>query len=203
MGAAWLLLALLMPLSVKAQSLTPEPPGPYVIDIRGTTLGVPQTPDFYPADLPGDTIIPARGFGLQAGAHLYRGKLGPGRFGFGVDFSWTRGTAAPVVSSSGSTGTITGITLPDVHVTMRVISPQVSWNFGSSKGWSYLTGGGGVASVRSVAGAQDLTRQVGDINAGAGARWFLTDHLGVGFDLRAHWIGGVALFGASAGFSLK
>jgi hypothetical protein len=201
-AAATLLMLVLVPCAAPAQGLNPQPPGPLVFDIRGTTLGVPQTSDFYP-DLPGDTIVPARGFGLEGGAHFYPWSAGSRSLGIGADVSLTRGSATPTANSSASTGTITGIALPDVAVTMRVLSPQVSINFGTSKGWSYLTVGGGGAWVTSTAARDSLSRTVMDINTGGGARWFISDHLGVGFDLRVHWIGGAALFGASAGFSVK
>jgi len=202
LASAVLLLAMLAPHNVLAQSLTANPPGPLAFDVRGTTLGVPQTSDFYP-DLPGDTIVPARGFGLEAGVHVYPWASGSRSFGVGADLFWTRASATPTINSSTADGTITGIALPDVAVTMMVVSPQASINFGTSRGWSYLTTGGGAARVRSTARSDSVSRTVGDINAGGGARWFITDHLGVGFDLRIHWVGGSTLFAASAGFSLK
>jgi len=201
-AAVTLLILVLAPRAARAQPLTPQPPGPLAFDIRGTTLGVPQTSEFYP-DLPGDTIVPARGFGLEGGVHFYPWGWGSRRIGVGADISWTRGSVTPTVNSSTATGTITGIALPDVAVSMRVLSPQVSINFGTSGGWSYLTAGGGGAWVHSTAARSEKSQAVADINTGGGARWFLTDHVGVGFDLRVHWIGGSALFAASAGFSLK
>jgi hypothetical protein len=204
-AAGVLLVLMLMPSAVRAQALTPQPPGPFVIDIRGTTLGVPQGADFYP-DIPGETIVPARGFGLQAGAQVYPWALGSKRIGLGADFFLVRGTATTPVTTSTSTtteSTTTPVTPPDVKVTMAIASPQLSMNFGSSRGWSYLTVGGGGASVKTSAGSLSLATTALDINAGAGARWFLSDHLGLGFDLRVHWVGGNAMFGASAGFSLN
>jgi hypothetical protein len=201
-AALTLLFSVLMPDAARAQSLAPQPPGALVFDIRGTTLGVPQTSDFYP-DLPGDTIIPARGFGLEAGVHVYPWAGGSRSVGLGADLFWTRASATPTINSSTADGTVTGIALPDVAVAMVVVSPQVSINFGTSRGWSYLTTGGGVARVRSTAARDSVSRAVGDLNAGGGARWFISDRLGVGFDLRLHWVGGSTLLAASAGFSLK
>lgn len=201
-AAVALFILVLAPCAARAQALTPQPPGPMVFDIRGTTLGIPQTPDFYP-DLPGDTIVPARGFGVEGGAHFYPWSSGSKSLGVGADVFLTRGSVTPTANSSSAPGTITGIALPDVSVTMRVLSPQASINFGTSWGWSYLTVGGGGAWVTSTAARDSLSRTVADINTGAGARWFISDHVGVGFDLRVHWIGGSALFAASAGFSLK
>ena len=203
-AAAVLLLVLLAtPAPAGAQGLTPEPPGPYVIDVRGTTLGVPQTSDVYP-DIPGGTVIPARGFGLQAGAHVYPASGRVWRAGFGVGALFTRATATTPLDSS-ETGDAAALpaTFPDVAVTQQIISPQVSLNFGTSRGWSYLSAGVGRGRVRSTAGSDTLTTWRTAVNAGAGARWFVSEHFGVGFDLRAHWLGSRALFAASAGLSLK
>jgi hypothetical protein len=185
-----------------------EGPGPYVIDVRGTTIGVPQTSNFYP-DIPDETTIPARGFGAEVGAHFYPIAIGTRRrIGFGIDTVIARGTAttppasSSVTSDDGVTETVTE-TFPAVAVTVRIVSAQVSINFGTSHGWSYLSVGGGPARVKASAGPDTLVRSKTAVNAGAGARWFITDHIGVGFDLRAHWLGSRALFAASAGFSLK
>ena len=57
--------------------------------------------------------------------------------------------------------------------------------------------------MKATAGSEEVVTSKLSVNAGAGARWFITGHVGVGFDLRAHWVGSRALFAASAGFSLK
>jgi hypothetical protein len=194
---------------VFAQGVNAPPPGPFVIDLRGTTVGAPQESPYYPV-VPLGTNVPARGFGLQAGGHVYPLAVGKHRVGFGVDVLVTRGTVTTptVMTSTDTTGTATSTSgttdvFPDVAVTTRIISPQVSLNFGSSRGWSYLTAGGGAARVSSSADGEDVVTNKTDVNVGAGARWFITDHVGVGFDLRAHRIGTETLFGASVGFSLK
>jgi hypothetical protein len=202
-----LLIVGLMPAAAGAQAATVGAvagPGPYVIDIRGTTLRVPQTANFYPA-VPGATVIPARSFGIEAGAHVYPIDVGERRrIGFGVDLSLARGTASTApVTTENVDGTTTVETFPDVAVTMRIIAPQVSMNFGTTRGWSYLSGGAGPARVEATAGSLTKVTSKVSANAGAGARWFIADHVAVGFDLRAHWLGSRALFAASAGFSLK
>ena len=212
-GAVALLVIMLVPRVAGAQALKPPPPGPYVIDVRGTTLGVPQKPGFYP-DIPTGTVIPARGFGVQAGVHVYPLPIGAWRLGVGVDVYIARATATtPVSTSTSSTSassttsddTTTPVveTFPDVSVTQRIVSPQISLNFGTGRGWSYLSTGAGPAHVKAAAGSDVLTTTKVVVNVGAGARWFLTDHLGIGFDLRELWLTSRATFAASAGFSLK
>lgn len=202
--AAGVLLLGAMLVARAAGAQVQQPPGPYVIDVRGTTLSVPQTSDFYPL-IPSTTVIPARGFGLHAGAHLYPWALRSWPVGIGVEYFLDRATATtPVAPASESAGTVTRVQVdPDVRVTQQIISPQVSLNFGTSRGWSYLSTGAGSGRVTSTAGSDKRTTSKLAVNAGAGARWFLSEHLGVGFDLRAHWLGSQALFAASAGFSFK
>lgn len=185
--AAWLGLAgVLLGSRVEAQSLTPGPPGPFVIDVRGVTSGIPASPGLYP-DVDDASVVPARGFGLDVGAHVYLFNLGPARLGLGVNFIHARGTAT------------------DAHATFQTIAPQLSFNFGTSDGWSYLSLGAGTARVNAIASASSSA-----INAGGGARWFLKRHLAVGFDIRLHRIaadgdtmGRSTQLSASVGFSLK
>jgi hypothetical protein len=94
-----------------------------------------------------------------------------------------------------------------VATTARIFAPQVSFNFGTRAGWSYLSGGYSAAqvTVRS-SGTSEVTQESGTIsglNVGGGARWFLSDHLAAGFDLRLHRLAGTRLFAASAGISLR
>jgi hypothetical protein len=199
-GAAGLVLAVvLVGTPAVAQVAAPEPPGPYTIDLRGATSGLPADAAFFPP-LPSGTSIPTRGYGVDVGAHVYPLQLGPARLGVGVGVLHVRGTASPETPSS-STGS-TAATTPDVDSTLTVISPQLSFNFGSSAGWSYLSAGLGGARVTSVTSAfrgegiaSDLTPG-GDANSGfrmstsigGGARWFAKARLGVSFDLRVYFV---------------
>jgi hypothetical protein len=181
--------------------VAPGPPGPYVVDLRGATIGVPQFSGFYPPLVEG-TLVPARAFGVEAGAHIYLTRLGPGHLGVGASVMQARATADAV------------------SMTARVLAPQVSINFGTSEGWSYISGGVGVANLRGrVEAPQEPGRRSSGalmaLNLGAGARWFFTRHVAIGFDLRLHRIGageadafGVVtpatfLGSAAVGFSLK
>jgi hypothetical protein len=66
-------------------------------------------------------------------------------------------------------------------------------NFGHRQGWSYLSVGYGAAKVASESQAVGTVPAAtadagwgGAMNFGGGARWFVTDHLGVGFEARWH-----------------
>ena len=186
--AVWLGLAgMLLGSRVDAQSLTPGPPGPYfVVDVRGATSGIPTSIGLYPA-VPEGGQVPSRGFGYDAGVHVYLFNLGGARVGLGANIIGVRGTAT------------------DADATMQIVAPQLSFNFGTSDGWSYLSLGAGTARVDA-----EETGSSSAINAGGGARWFIKRHLGVGFDIRLHRIaadgdimGQSTAFAASIGFSLK
>jgi hypothetical protein len=111
--------------------------------------------------------------------------------------------------------------LPSVTTRVTSFAPQVSLNFGHSLGWSYISAGLGQSKTESEAsltGATFAPRHsdwVKTLNYGGGARWFLTDRLGVGFDVRWHKVSVVpasathpgapraSLFVAGAGLVVK
>lgn len=186
--AVWLGLAgVFLGSQVGAQSLTPGPPGPiFVVDVRGATSGIPTSIGLYP-NVPSGGHVPARGFGYDVGGHVYLFNIARTRLGLGVSVLGVRGTAT------------------DATATMNVVAPQLSFNFGTSDGWSYLSVGAGTARVNA-----EQTGSSSAINAGGGARWFIKRHLGVGFDVRLHRIaadgeimGTSTTISASVGFSLK
>ena len=100
-----------------------------------------------------------------------------------------RSTSSPLPPQSGTPQTI-----PEVTTKLRSLVPQISMNFGHSLGWSYLSVGLGRTRVESEATLASSTVTfvprdsdwVKTLNYGGGARWFINDHLGVGFDLRWH-----------------
>jgi hypothetical protein len=191
-----------------AAAQTTSPPGPWVVDIRGVTSPVPIDPTFYP---PLDNaFVPARGFGVDVGAHVYVFNVGPARVGLGANLVMVRGTAsppAPTVEDGGSTA------VQRLTVSMRIIAPQLSFNFGSRDGWSYLSAGLGAGRVNAeatdVLPGRHESGLLRSVNYGGGARWFLTPRLAFGFDLRAHQIAAgadtpkVSVFAVGAGLSIR
>jgi hypothetical protein len=208
-----ILILALWPASVVAQTANGGLPGPYTVDLRGSTIGLPGGSGFFPV-LPADTSVPARAFGLDIGADVYPFSLGVARVGVGGSVTVARG-------SIGASG---------VSTVVRAFAPQVSFNFGHRDGWSYLSAGYGTVSVRSEApvgsisssppdgevpvmtttgGTADSGR-LGAVNVGGGARWFVSDHLAVGFDVRFHRVAAgsagtpaTTLVGASVGVSIR
>ena len=208
-AAIGVLAAALVSTPALAQGLAPAPPGPYVIDIRGATGGLPSDAAFFPP-MPSGTSIPTRGYGVDVGAHFYPMQLGPARLGVGVGVLRVRGTASPEPPSSSSA---TASTVPDVDSALTVIAPQLSFNFGSSAGWSYLSAGLGGARVTSVTSAFRQEGTVPEVtpggeansgfrrstNLGAGARWFAKTRLAVSFDLRIYFVSAGSAEGTSPG----
>jgi hypothetical protein len=181
----------------------PDPPGPYVIDVRGAMSGLPGTGFFPP--IPADTFVPSRGFGADVGGHIYWRSLGAARLGFGLNVVWVRGTASTVPTTpatptppSTTTPPTVAPVLPDVETSFVTVAPQISFNFGTAEGWSHLSAGLGRGwidtratspATASQAASLDLTRRSGGVrslNFGGGARWFLRGRLAVGFDVRFH-----------------
>jgi hypothetical protein len=175
--------------SLTAQA--PEPPGPWVVDVRGATSGLPSDTAFYPP-ISTETLVPSRAFGGEAGAHVYLLTLGPSRVGVGASYLRVRGTTAGVAA------------------TFTTVAPQISFNFGSKDGWSYLSAGFGQGSIQTRVDQQTGTQttdsgNLGSTNFGGGARWFVSSHVGVGFDVRWHRLSGTpgaTLVAVAVGFSV-
>jgi hypothetical protein len=162
---------------------TREPVGPFVVDLRGVRGGLPALSGWTPP-VPEDTPVPSSGLGVEAGGHVYFGKTGP--------ISWGAGAALAIVQSK--TSPLSELS-PPVTTRATTLAPQLSANFGHKLGWSYLGLGYGWATVTSESEAIQgvVARSIdsgwgGAMNIGGGARWFITDHLGVSFDVRWHWL---------------
>jgi opacity protein-like surface antigen len=191
--AAALLIALLVTGAPAAAQSTSRP-GPWALDVRGVTSPVPEQTVFYPT-LDRTALIPGRGFGFDLGVHLYLLNLGAARLGIGADLFYVRGKTTPLVptpaAGSGTTASSVG---QAVEVDLRMLAPQVSFNFGSREGWSYLSAGLGTADVVTrtagvLPGRRQQSSRLNALNVGGGARWFVKSHLAVGFDIRMHNIG--------------
>ncbi len=198
--------------SAYAQEREKEPIGKFVADAR---VALPRfTDDETIAASIGVTAenMPGRGLGFSVGAHVYPFRLGGVTFGFGAELLRTRGhnTLEPI-EEGGPDG-------PTVESRFSSFSPQVSLNFGSRRGWSYVSGGIGWTNFTienqalPVADADGSTKS---INYGGGARWFAKEHLAFTFDMRFHRIDpqpasagrppypGLRMFIISAGVSFK
>ena len=172
---------------------TREPIGRFVIDVRGASAGLPTDEGWVPT-LPTNALAPSRTLGLDAGGHVYVFKLGVATFGVGGTVLFANGTTVAPEPVSATPGTPPPAqTIPDVSTRFTSLAPQVSMNFGHALGWSYLSAGLGTTKVESEAAIPSRTNVVftprdsgwvKTLNFGGGARWFIKDHFGVGFDVR-------------------
>jgi hypothetical protein len=169
-----------------AQSPQREPIGPFAADVR---IAIPRfSEDTAVASSigVGSMNLPSRGLGLAGGAHLYPFRANRVTFGFGGEILISGGRNTLVPQQEG------GVAGPAVVTRFTAISPQLSLNFGAQRGWSYLSGGIGLAGFtteredRPVTGAPGRVRA---LNYGGGARWFARRHVAFAFDLRFYSIG--------------
>ena len=199
-----------------------EPIGRFVVDLRAASVGLPTAIGWVPA-VPEGTEVPARSLGFELGAHVYLARWGPMTLGVGATYLTGRKTTVPPDVAEGPTPVPPG-TIPEVRTRLTSLAPQVSLNFGQSRGWSYISVGLGRTNVESDAVLvppgptvfQPLeSGWTQTLNYGGGARWFVTDHVGFGFDVRWHSVSDVpatsthpgaprsTLFTAGAGVVLK
>ena len=180
MRLAFVLLILAVAAPVHAQ----EPPpkiGPFVFDVHAT---VPRFPDDQGlADSRDMTIaeMPGIGLGLQIGAHVYLFKWKAVTFGIGGEIAAARARETPPAD----------VGRPATE-TFTTIAPQLSLNFGSGNGWSYISGGIGQSQWSIIPEGRepyppDIDR-VRTTNYGVGARWFAKPHLAFSFDVRFYQI---------------
>jgi hypothetical protein len=165
--------------------LPPEPKPPFVFDVRAGWPGITRDRTVA-AELgvPAEEM-PGRGLGIVLGAHVLFPRKTAVSLGIGGELLLMRAsnTVEPT-TPSGPEG-------PTIHNRWTHMSPQVSLNFGSGGGFSYLTGGLGWSKLTME--LEDDPQAPGDrirtLNYGGGARWFAKKHLAFTFDLRFYSIG--------------
>jgi hypothetical protein len=163
----------------------PEPIGRYVVDVQGTLARYNQPNQVASWLGVGSASLPSFGLGAQAAAHVYPFRWRAITFGVGASAVWTRGTRTPTDPEGEPLG-------PAVETRLLALAPQVSLNFGTRKGWSYISAGFGPASYTfKLADASDPTSltRISALNFGGGARWFAKKHLAFSFDLRWYSLG--------------
>ena len=139
--------------------------------------------------------LPSLGLGVSAGAHWYPLKIKKFTLGLGGQLLRSSGSSTPVPDLSTTVVNELWPPTPEPSIKTRfqAISPQVSFNFGGTSGWSYISGGMGKAKYsvtkeidsRWAEEEPDIDgRWLNMINYGGGGRWFAKEHLGFNIDLR-------------------
>ncbi len=176
-----ILVFLITTIGARANAQDPPPRiGPFAVDVHMSIPAFP-TDSQQLADSRALNIgeLPGRGLGGQVGAHVYLPPWGALTLGLGGEVMIARATSTPADPSSG---------LRSVEERLLSASPQLSLNFGSGHGWSYLSGGIGrsVWSIHEV-GLEPSDADVEPLqtfNYGGGARWFIKNHLAFSLDVR-------------------
>jgi hypothetical protein len=153
-----------------------------VLDVRGSTTNFSVEPELAQSRGLLESELPGRGFGGDVALHFYLYKLKVVTFGLGAQVSLARAATSGVTSDQ-------TIVRP-VTEQFTSATAQLSFNFGSGNGWSYISGGIGPAQRTlipagggvSVADAERLL----SLNYGVGARWFIKRHMAFTFDVRWH-----------------
>ena len=166
--------------SADAQESPPIPR--YVIDLHGTVTTFPADPSLALSRGLSQSELPGVGFGGDVAVHVYPLKYRALTFGIGARATTSRAhrTQAP---ASG---------LRPVTERFTYLGPQLSFNFGTGAGWSYISGGIAAATWSvvpdgSIPQPPDEERLT-TIDYGAGARWFAKPHLAFSFDVRFYAI---------------
>ena len=180
-----LLLASLFLNAVPVRAQDPPPRiGPFVIDLHATVPRFPSE-DQALADSRGMALteLPGRGLGVQVGAHFYVFRLKAITFGVGGEFVTSRASQTPAEGVE---------SVRPAKERFTSLAPQLSFNFGTGHGWSYLSGGLGQSTWSlTPQGLEDYppnSEKLKTINYGGGGRWFMKSHLAFSFDVRFYAI---------------
>ncbi len=201
-------LALLLDCGAAAAQEPPRIPF-VVVDLHGALTRFPDDALLAASRNLNQAELPGPGLGADVAVHIHPFAVGPVTIGLGGRLLTARAAETPP-SSSGLRATTERFTY---------VGPQLSFNFGTGDGWSYLSGGI-AASTWSVVpdGAVPLPadeERIRTIDYGAGARWFAKPHLAFSFDVRFYAVNPSApgsgppsgprttLFVVGAGVSIK
>jgi hypothetical protein len=155
------------------------PPIPFfVVDLQGTTTSFPTDPSLAASRGLVQGELPGRGFGANAAVHVFPFKFRAVTFGLGGRLMVSQATQTPEP--------VTG--LRTVTERLTYLGPQISLNFGTGAGWSYLSGGIAASTWSLVPeGGTALPpdeERLQTIDYGGGARWFAKPHLAFSLDVR-------------------
>jgi hypothetical protein len=162
-----------------------DPKPPFVFDARFGWPGISRDRTVAATlDVPAEEM-PGRGPAMVLGGQVYFPRKSVVSLGVGGELLFMR--ARNTVGSEDEATAVAGPTLTNRWSHM---SPQVSINFGSGNGWSYVTGGLGWSKLTMERDdePQEPGERVRTLNYGGGAKWFAKKHLAFTLDLRFYSI---------------
>jgi hypothetical protein len=174
--------------AASADAQDPPPPIPFfVVDLHGVVFPFPDTPALAESRGINAAQLPGTGLGGDVALHIYPFKWHGVTFGIGGRAVRARSHSEPVV--------LAGETVPRSSVTEQFtyVGPQLSFNFGTGTGWSYLSAGISRSRwtilqdnvpIGSPANLPPDEQRLKTIDYGGGARWFAKPHLAFSFDVR-------------------
>jgi hypothetical protein len=177
LGAIVLMLGLAAPTAAQEK----EPIGLFAADARIAFPGYKEMPSVATELGVNPLDLPPRGLGLVLGAHVYPVRKAFVTLGVGAEMMTSGRSRTREGSEDGSSPALT------VHTHFSSFAPQLSLNFGSKQGWSYISGGMGWGRLTTELAATplpDAAARTRVINYGGGARWFANPHLAFSVDLR-------------------
>jgi len=171
--------------AIPARAQEPPPPIPlFVVDVQGNVPRFPQDPILAHSRDISLTELPGAGLGGQLGVHVYFFRFKAMTVGVGGQTIVARAKQTPPTDVQNQIKAVTE--------KFRSLSGQISLNFGSGTGWSYLSGGIGRTNWSIVPEGRKLLpgdeEVLKTINYGGGARWFAKSHLAFSFDVRLYAI---------------
>jgi len=178
--------------------LAQDPPpkiGPYVVDLHATIPRFPQDQQLAQSRGMSLAELPGSGLGVQVGVHVYPLRWRAITFGIGGEFATGRAKQTPTAAQ---------VSLRPSTERFTTLAPQLSFNFGTGNGWSYISGGLAQSTWAVVPKGQEGfaadAEKLKTINYGGGARWFMKRHLAFSFDVRFYAINpGTPFFAGALG----
>ena len=178
-----------------------QPVGPFVVDVRGSLARFKEDPAIASVLAVEPSNLPTRGLGVTVGAHWYPLRRGRLSIGIGGEFVMARDSRT-AERDEDEEDSPTLPPLPTVTTRFSSLSPQLSLNFGKRDGWSYLSGGIGLATLTAekAGAAMPDGDRVRAIHYGGGARWFTGPHVAFTFDVRFYTVSAQAAQGTRPSF---
>ena len=165
-----------------ADAQEPPPIPRFVVDLHGTVTTFPADSNLALSRGLNQSELPGGGFGAEVAAHVYPLKYRAVTFGIGGRITTSRAHRTQEQRNA----------LRPVTERFTYLGPQLSFNFGTGAGWSYISGGIAAATWSVVPdgsiGLPPDQERLKTLDYGGGARWFAKPRVAFSFDVRFYAI---------------